>query len=79
MAGRFAYKGLQRPWSKATAVAEVPELIFHDLRRSAVRRMRKRYVPTATGLKITGHRTRMVFDDYDEANATDAADAAKLL
>jgi hypothetical protein len=33
----------------------------------------------ATGIKIAGHRTRMIFDDYDEANATDVTDAAKLL
>jgi hypothetical protein len=72
-------KDFRTTWAKATAAAEVPELIFHDLRRSAVRRMRQRGVPTATAMKITGHRTRMVFDDYDAANATDVAQAAKLL
>jgi integrase len=72
-------KDFRTTWSKATAAAGVTQLLFHDLRRSAVRRMRKRGVPTATAMKITGHRTRMVFDDYDAANATDVADAAKLL
>jgi integrase len=72
-------KDFRTTWAKATAAAGVPELIFHDLRRSAVRRMRQRGVPTATAMKITGHRTRMVFDDYDAANATDVAQAAKLL
>jgi integrase len=72
-------KNFRTTWAKATAAAGVPELIFHDLRRSAVRRMRQRGVPTATAMRITGHRTRMVFDDYDAANAADVAQAAKLL
>ncbi len=66
-------------WAKATKAAGVPNLIFHDLRRSAVRRMRKKGVPTATAMQITGHLTRMVFDNYDAANADDVAEAAKIL
>jgi hypothetical protein len=41
--------------------------------------MRQRGAPTATAMLITGHRTRMMFDDYDAENATDVAQAAKLL
>jgi integrase len=66
-------------WEKATKAAGVPKLIFHDLRRSAVRRMRKKGVPTSTAMQITGHLTRMVFDNYDAANADDVAEAAKIL
>jgi integrase len=66
-------------WTKATKAAGVPKLIFHDLRRSAVRRMRKKGVPTSTAMQITGHLTRMVFDNYDAANADDVAEAAKIL
>jgi len=66
-------------WAKATKAAELPGLMFHDLRRSAVRRMRKRGVPVATGMQITGHLTRQIFDDYDQASPEDVKDAAKLL
>ena len=66
-------------WEKATTAAGVPDLIFHDLRRSAVRRMRRKGVPTSTAMLITGHLTRMVFDNYDAANANDVAEAAKVL
>lgn len=66
-------------WKKATEAADVPGLLFHDLRRSAVRRMRKKGIPTAVAMKVTGHLTRQVFDMYDAANDTDVADAAKLL
>ena len=58
----------------------MPDLIFHDLRRSAVRRMRQKLgIPTATAMLITGHLTRKVFDDYDAANPEDVAAAAKKL
>lgn len=67
-------------WDKATKSAGVPDLIFHDLRRSAVRRMKRKLgIPTPTAMAITGHLTRMVFDDYDAANAADVAEAAKVL
>jgi hypothetical protein len=57
----------------------LPGLLFHDLRRSAVRRMRQRGVPTAVAMRITGHLTRTVFDNYDAAHDTDVQDAAKVL
>jgi integrase len=66
-------------WKKACKAAGVPKLRVHDLRRSAVRRMRKRGVPVATGMQITGHLTRQIFDDYDQASPEDLAEAAKLL
>lgn len=69
-------KDFRGAWDKATATAGVPDLLFHDLRRSAVRRLRRRGIPTATAMLITGHLTRQVFDDYDQANADDVADAA---
>jgi integrase len=42
-------------WTKATKAAKLPGLLFHDLRRSAVRRMRQKGVPTAVAMRITGH------------------------
>ena len=64
-------------WAKATKAAELPGLLFHDLRRSAVRRMRKKSVPTAVAMRITGHLMRTVFDNYDAAHDTDVQDAAQ--
>jgi integrase len=69
-------KDFRGAWVKARKAAGVPELLFHDLRRSAVRRMRKRGITTATAMLITGHLTRVVFDAYDAANAEDVAQAA---
>jgi integrase len=66
-------------WTKATKAAGVPKLLFHDLRRSAVRRMLRRGVPVQTAMKISGHLTRTVFDMYDVTGEADLVDAAKLL
>jgi integrase len=66
-------------WKKACVAAGVPKLRVHDLRRSAVRRMRKRGIPATTGMEITGHLTRKIFDDYDRASPEDVAEAAKVL
>lgn len=66
-------------WKKATTKIKRPELLFHDLRRSTVRRMRKLGVPTAVGMKITGHLTRKVFDDYDAVADQDIEDAAEII
>lgn len=67
-------------WENATKAAGVPELMFHDLRRSAVRRMRRKLgLPTSTAMRITGHLTRDVFEDYDAESDADVAEAAEVL
>jgi integrase len=67
-------------WEKATKAAGKPDLMFHDLRRSAARRMRRKLkLPTATAMKITGHITTKIFEDYDQSNPEDVAEAAKIL
>lgn len=54
-------KDFRVPSNKLTVAAELPGLLFHDLRQSAVRNMVRRGVPQAAAMRISGRKTR-IFD-----------------
>jgi integrase len=63
-------------WKTGCKKAGCPNLLFHDLRRSAIRNMRLAGVEESVAMKISGHRTRAVFDRYDIVGPRDIREAA---
>ncbi len=66
---------IRKAWASACQKAGVPGLLFHDLRRSAVRNLTRAGVPQTVAMRITGHETASVFERYNIATDDDVARA----
>jgi integrase len=69
-------KDFREAWDALVEASGVPGLLFHDLRRSAVRNMVRRGVNEKVARGISGHKTRSVFDRYNIDDEEDIRDAA---
>jgi integrase len=64
-------------WHAACAKAGVAGTIPYDLRRCAIKNLRKAGVPERVAMEISGHRSRATFDRYGIVDERDLRDALK--
>jgi ABC transporter substrate binding protein/Phage integrase family len=65
----------RKAWASAYKAAGPPGLLFHDLRRSAVRNFERAGVSQAVVMKITGHKTASVYRRYRIVDERDVREA----
>jgi integrase len=74
-----AIGSFRKSWARACKTAGVPDLKFHDLRRTAVRNMRRAGVSQVVRMRITGHRTDSMERRYNIVDVDDMKAAKALM
>jgi len=57
----------------------MPNLWFHDLRRSLVTKVRRQGIPESVVMRLSGHRTHAAFERYNIVEEDDLRAAVKPL
>ena len=69
----------RKAWAVACERAGCPGLLFHDLRRTGARNMRRLGIAENVIMKIGGWKTASVFRRYDIVDQSDLADASRRI
>jgi len=72
-------KNFREAWSGACKRAKIPGRIFHDFRRTTVRRLERAGVPRSTAMELTGHKTEAIYRRYAITSEADKVEAIRKL
>ena len=74
-----AWNDVRKMFRRAGQAAGLSGLWFHDLRRSFVTNARRHGVPESVVMRMSGHRTRSVFERYNIIEEEDLREAVKRI
>ena len=74
-----AWVDIRKSTAAAFLAAGLHGVWFHDTRRSGVTNARKRGVPESVVMKMSGHKTRSVFDRYNIVDDADLKEAVRKI
>ncbi len=76
---RMDRTAIEKAWRRACIAAGVPRALIHDLRRTAIRDMRRAGVSLAVAMGAVGHRSLTVHQGYSVVARQDQEDGLARL